>query len=86
MTEELKKKAEEYVSTMGYNTYESDGHDDYSVKDALVEFANEVTKKLQKQIEKMKQALIDIKTNTDDVNIEWQIHYLFEELGIKEEI
>ena len=39
---------------------------------------------LEKQIEKMKQSLIDIKANTDDVNIEWQIKYLFDELGIKE--
>lgn len=41
-------------------------------------------RKLESQIEKMKSALIDIKSNTDDVNIEWQIKYLFDELGIKE--
>lgn len=39
---------------------------------------------LEAQIEKMKSALIDIKYNTDDVNIEWQIKYLFDELEIKE--
>ena len=39
---------------------------------------------LEAQIEKMKSALIDIKSNTDDVNIEWQIKYLFDELEIKE--
>ena len=38
---------------------------------------------LEAQIEKMKSALIDIKSNTDDTNIEWQIKYLFDELGVK---
>lgn len=51
---------------------------------AMVDFAEQETKELKAQIEKMKLALIDIKSNTDDVNIEWQIKYLFDELEIKE--
>ena len=47
---DLEKRAEEYVSTMGYNTYESDGHDDYSVQDALVEFVQSETALLSKHI------------------------------------
>lgn len=39
---------------------------------------------LKAQIEKMRSAFLDIKSNTDDVNIEWQIKYLFDELEIKE--
>lgn len=61
------------------------------IKISLKEFAKQETKRLEEElteknklIEKMKQALIDIKANTDDVNIEWQIKYLFDEFGIKE--
>ena len=39
---------------------------------------------LKEQIDKLKNALLDIKANTDDVNIEWQIKYLFDELDSKE--
>ena len=51
--------------------------------EANVKLSDEITL-LKAQIEKMKSALIDIKSNTDDVNIEWQIKYLFDELEIKE--
>jgi chromosome segregation ATPase len=50
--------------------------------EANVKLSDEINL-LKAQIEKMKSALIDIKSNTDDVNIEWQIKYLFDELEIK---
>ena len=51
--------------------------------EANVKLSDEITL-LKAQIEKMKSALIDIESNTDDVNIKWQIKYLFDELEIKE--
>ena len=82
--EELKQKAKEWCksknltpSNVGYFT------SDYC-EQSYIAGATEATKELEAQIEKMKSALIDIKSNTDDVNIEWQIKYLFDELEIKE--
>ncbi len=57
---------------------------DESKQQIVIDAINWATKELQEQIEKITSALIDIKSNTDDVNIEWQIKYLFDELGIKE--
>lgn len=55
--EELEKEAEDVVSGMRYDTYESDGHSDFIVQDILVKFAEPREKRiaeLETQIEKMK--------------------------------
>lgn len=68
---ELEKKLEKETAQRIYNFNKS------------IEW-KEKHRELEAQIEKMKSALIDIKSNTDDVNIEWQIKYLFDELEMKE--
>lgn len=39
MTGKLKKEVEDIVCGMGYDTYESDGHSDFAVRDILIKFA-----------------------------------------------